>query len=174
MQTAVDGFQLSFRTLGLADQLLQHVFPLRHLLTAFQKRGNDGALPQVRETRIVAVPAPCDFRFSPCFFPHSGRMALIPHQKPEVSGAPRLAYCHESKRRFSRPPRGSCPALADEARWNFGHSFALRLLGEELAGIVGVPSDPSVRAFRRGESSTRRLSALPVRFRPRAENFQFK
>ena len=37
-----------------------------------------GALPQVRETRIVAVPAPCDFRFPPCCFPHSGRMAPIP------------------------------------------------------------------------------------------------
>ena len=36
MQTAVDGFQFPFRAFGLADQLLQHVFPLRHLLTAFR------------------------------------------------------------------------------------------------------------------------------------------
>ena len=27
--------------------------------------------------------APCDFRFPPCFFPHSGRMASIPQQGTE-------------------------------------------------------------------------------------------
>ena len=36
------------------------------LAAAFSQRGNDGALPQVRETRIVAVPAPCDFQFPSC------------------------------------------------------------------------------------------------------------
>ena len=51
-----------------------------------------GALHQVQETRIVAVPAPCDFRFSPCFFPHGGRMASIPRKKPEVSGFPSFVY----------------------------------------------------------------------------------
>ena len=36
--------------------------------------------------------APCDFRFPPCFFPHSGRMAPIPLIPPRPSGArPRIA-----------------------------------------------------------------------------------